>query len=317
MPFFNAAPFIGAAIQSILDQEFTDYELLILDDASEDESLHIARSFQDPRIHIFQHTENRGVVSSRNDLLSRVKGRYLAFFDADDLAFPKKFSRQIAYLEAHPDISLLGSSVTLIDENGTPTGRWRLGCGPEELRARMLFHNYLVNSAVVVRADAIRPYKYEAGSDICEDYLMWWRILQKHQGANLPDDLCAYRVHFNSLTGGNREKLYRCEQRVHRQILAEMGLQPTPTQLNIHHHLRQASLPANSKTLRATVEWIAELVLAGQKSGWIGGPAARHIAVNRWAKAMKQCRRKPGVFLYGLLLLPKLIRSLILQSAGK
>lgn len=317
MPFFNAAPYIGAAIRSILEQEFTDYEFLLLDDASEDESLSIARSFSDPRIHIFQHSENQGVVSARNLLLSKARGRYLAFFDADDLAFSQKFSRQVAYLETHPDISLLGSSVFLMDENGERTGQWRLGCGPETLRARMLFHNYLVNSSVVVRAEAIRPYTYEEGSDICEDYLMWWRILQTHQGANLPDCLCAYRLHSNSLTGGSEEKLRACENVVHLKILSDVGLKPTEQELTLHQHLRQVDLPLNLGSLRAAIRWIAKVSRAGQADGFIGPAAARRIALNRWAKVMKQCRRNPGAFLYGLLLLPKLIRMLILQSPGK
>jgi hypothetical protein len=178
----------------------------------------------------------------------------------------------------------------------------------------MLFHNYLVNSAVVVRAAAIRSYSYEEGADICEDYLMWWRILQTGQGANLPDYLCSYRLHSTSLTGGRKEKLHRCEKQVHRKILADMGLAPTEAQLRIHHHLRQASLPLDRRSLRAAVDWIATLAVAGQKTGWIGKPAARYIALNRWAKIMKQCLRAPGALPYAILLLPKLIRMLNLQS---
>ncbi len=311
MPFYNASPYLGAAIQSILNQHFTDYEFLLLDDASGDDSLHIASGFNDPRIRLTRHTENQGVVAARNTLLSQARGKYLAFFDADDLAVPEKFARQIEYLEAHPELSLLGSSVYLINGKGEKTGRWKLGCSSEKLRARMLFHNYLVNSAVVVRADAIRPFTFETGSDICEDYLMWWRVLKSHKGMNLPDFLCAYRQHPASLTGGGKEKLWACETRVHRFILNDIGLEPTEEELFLHRQLRQAAIAVRVASLPAIIHWIGKVAGAGQKAGLIGPVAARRIALNRWAKMMKHCLRRPGILLYGLLLLPKLIRMLI------
>jgi glycosyltransferase involved in cell wall biosynthesis len=107
MPLCNAAPYVGEAIESLLNQTFKDFELIIIDDGSTDNSLEIARSFSEGKIRILKIDTNRGNVYTRNRGLLVMRGGYFAPFDADVIAFPDKFKMQLAFLEENPDFGLL------------------------------------------------------------------------------------------------------------------------------------------------------------------------------------------------------------------
>jgi glycosyltransferase involved in cell wall biosynthesis len=108
MPVYNAERYVGAAIRSVLDQTFTDFEFLIVNDGSTDGTVEVLKSFEDPRIRII-HQENQGCYPARNRAIAEARGEYLANMDADDQILPTKFEKQIGYLEAHPEVVLVGT----------------------------------------------------------------------------------------------------------------------------------------------------------------------------------------------------------------
>lgn len=113
---YNDAKYVGVAIESVLAQTFTDFELIIIDDASTDESLSIARDFADERIRIVENEENLGLTKSLNKGISLAQGKYIARMDSDDICLPTRFEKQVAYLDAHPDVGVCGGWVELIGE---------------------------------------------------------------------------------------------------------------------------------------------------------------------------------------------------------
>ena len=122
MPVFNAAPFVSAAIGSVLAQTCPDFELIIVDDASTDGSREIIAGFGDERIHKIWQEENLGAAYAKNTGLVVARGEFIAFLDADDIAFPGRLAAQLDFLQGHPDISILGSQITPIDAQGAPAG---------------------------------------------------------------------------------------------------------------------------------------------------------------------------------------------------
>src|SRR5882672_2791678 len=121
MPVYNASAFIREAVESILHQTFQDFELWIVDDASSDNSLAIARSLQDlagSRIKIFTNSVNQGRVRIVNNLVKEISSPYFTVTDADDISHPQRLEKQIRFLESHPDYVMCGTSHWAVDENG-------------------------------------------------------------------------------------------------------------------------------------------------------------------------------------------------------
>jgi len=123
MPVFNAAGSLRAAVTSILQQDFTDWELLLIDDGSSDDTLQLARSFADERIRVIADGENRGLAARLNQAVQQSRGEYFARMDGDDLAFPQRFSAQLDYLRKHPDVDLAGGWALVFDSSFTLRGK--------------------------------------------------------------------------------------------------------------------------------------------------------------------------------------------------
>ena len=125
MAVHNSEATLASAIQSLMNQTYTNWELLLADDGSSDNSLAIARSFNDPRIRIFTDGENRGLAKRLNELVAVARGELFARMDADDIAYPERFARQVAILTANPVVDLLGTSAIVFNGLGEPVSLMR------------------------------------------------------------------------------------------------------------------------------------------------------------------------------------------------
>ncbi len=163
MPVYNVADFIAEAIQSVLNQSFIDFELLIVDDCSPDNSIQICRQFNDPRIRIIKHTENRGLAGARNTGIRHALGEFIAFLDSDDRWHPDKLSLHHAHLIASPQVGLSFSRSAFIEANGVATNCYQMprltGITPDHLFCRNPVGN---GSAPVVRMSALVQIGYQA-----------------------------------------------------------------------------------------------------------------------------------------------------------
>lgn len=109
MPVYNAQEYIREAIDSILNQTFSDFEFIIINDGSTDNSVEIIKNYNDPRIVLVDNTENKGLVSVLNQGLQLAQGEYIARMDADDISLPNRFMEQVNYLDKHPQVGILGA----------------------------------------------------------------------------------------------------------------------------------------------------------------------------------------------------------------
>jgi glycosyltransferase involved in cell wall biosynthesis len=202
MAVYNGLPFLDAAIRSVREQNFADFEIIIVNDGSTDGSgvVLAAHARDDSRVRIIEQ-ENRGLVRALNRGLSVARGRYIARMDADDLALPDRFTKQVRFLDAHPDIAVVGGAIELIDESDRPLGIVRYPLTPDEVRERLLEGSPLAHPAVMMRRSVIeeaggyRPqYRY------AQDYDLWLRLAERHHLANLPDVLVRYREHLGKVS---------------------------------------------------------------------------------------------------------------------
>jgi glycosyltransferase involved in cell wall biosynthesis len=195
---YNGAAYLAPAIESVLTQTFADFEFLVLDDGSDDETRAIAEGYaaRDSRIRVISR-ENRGLVASLNQLFGEARAPLVARFDADDLCRPERFARQIAFLQAHPDHGLVGSATLYIDASGGPAANPQIErpTTHEEFLANLEDGPLVCHSAVMVRRNLVREAGgYRAAYVHAEDYDLWLRLSRVTRLHNLPECLLDYRV---------------------------------------------------------------------------------------------------------------------------
>lgn len=200
MPVYNGMPYLPLAVESILNQTFDDFEFIIVDDCSNDDSLKYLQSVQDQRVVIVPLSQNKGVTGALQEGMCKVKGVYIARLDADDIAKPDRLQIQVEYLENNPKVGLLGSSVDLIDSSGTILRHVNLERKDIEIRWRMLVKNPFVHSTVIFRHELIKTHHLRYTLKYAEDYKLWTELVKYSEGHISAEKLILYRTHNQSWT---------------------------------------------------------------------------------------------------------------------
>jgi glycosyltransferase involved in cell wall biosynthesis len=197
MPVRNCAAFLPQSIPSIQAQDFPSFEFLIIDDGSTDATPALLAAFAaaDPRIRVF-HQPQQGIVAALNAAIAEARAPYLARLDADDRARPGRLGRQFAFMEAHPDIGLVGTWAEVIDGGGNAVGRRTPPADPLLLARVLARTNPFVHSSVMMRTALVRRLGgYRSAFRAAEDYDLWLRLAEAAGVANLATDLVQYRRH--------------------------------------------------------------------------------------------------------------------------
>ena len=200
----NRAGFISEAIESALGQSFSDRELIIIDDASSDNTREIAENYakKDGRIRYFRNNERLHISKSRNKALGLARGEYVAVLDSDDVWSDRdKLKKQYEFLERNKDYVLVGGGVIVIDEFGKETRRYFNRESDEDIRWKILFQNQFAHSGVMFRREAaLKAGGYDDSLNIGEDYDLWLKLGTLGKMANLKEYLLKYRVHGGNIT---------------------------------------------------------------------------------------------------------------------
>ena len=203
LPVYNAGPPLAAAIESVTRQTFADYEILIIDDCSNDGSLGIIRGFEsrDPRIRVLAHPKNRGLAATLNEGLSEARGDYVARMDQDDESLPERLATQAGFLDANPNCAVAGSYVYHM---GATPARDRLVTMPvdaDAIAATLPKYNCMYHPATMLRRRTILELGgYREQFKNAEDYDLWLRVSRASALANVPVPLLRYRFSTTGMT---------------------------------------------------------------------------------------------------------------------
>jgi len=211
LPAYNAQAFVAKAIESILGQTFTDFEFLIFDDGSTDKTLDIIKGFakKDDRIRIISRP-NKGLVATLNEGLGLARGEFIARQDADDISLPERFESEIQYLEAHPNVGLVGSNYISINESGTKdVFVTNVFTHPEDLKMCLVLCNQFGHGSIMMRKSVVQKVEGVKGYDPAvghvEDYDFFVRISRVTDVANIEKPLYKWRRVKTSVTHTNSE----------------------------------------------------------------------------------------------------------------
>jgi glycosyltransferase involved in cell wall biosynthesis len=201
MGVYNGEEFLRTAIESILDQTFEDFELLIVNDGSTDQTEQILNGLSDPRIRILDDGQNKGLTRRLIEGCNEARGKYIARMDADDISFPERFQKQIDFLEKNPDYAVVGTRCHFLDSKGKARRFGSHYCTDEEIKWDMCLRSPFVHgSTMLVREYLLACGGYREEFRYAQDYDLWLRIAETHKVANLPDILYGFRYHRLSIT---------------------------------------------------------------------------------------------------------------------
>ncbi len=222
LPVYNGEQFLREAINSVLAQTFTGFELLLINDGSTDGSEAIIQSYGDPRIVYIKNEKNSGLISSLNKAVVIASGDYIARMDADDICLPERLQLQTQWLDDNPSTAVVASFNILIDENGHEQGfseKDRRYVTASQIRSRMPKENCLTHPSVMGHTEIFKAYSYSFSQPHIEDYDLWLRLLADgHVLEKIPKPLLLYRVHQTSVTQSQLRKTnfflthFRCKK---------------------------------------------------------------------------------------------------------
>jgi glycosyltransferase involved in cell wall biosynthesis len=197
IPTYNRETLVKAAISSVLQQTYSDFELLIIDDASQDETQIAVESFQDPRIHYIRHSQNAGECATRNTGLQACQGDYVAFLDSDDEWLPNKLETQLnLFAQSPPSVGVVYSAITVVKGDRMFTKR-HLGYGDGDIHGNLLYHNLVgTPSTVMVKRNYLQQGSvFDSTLRCCGDWDMWLQLAQHCEFKFCPEPLVLYREH--------------------------------------------------------------------------------------------------------------------------
>jgi glycosyltransferase involved in cell wall biosynthesis len=204
MPVLNPHPvYFRQAIESVLNQTFEDWELVIVEDPSPRQAAEILKDYPDPRIRHFVNPQRTSLVKQLNRALHEARAELVARHDHDDISEPERLEKQVKFMENHPEVAVLGTWLRVIDEDGRTLGFRRYPCDHDDIVRAMRIYNPIGNPSVMFRRqDVISAggYQYDRYVGV-DDYDLWCRLLKKDTVfANLPEALVAHRIHFEATT---------------------------------------------------------------------------------------------------------------------
>lgn len=213
MPVYNGAYYLQEAIDSILNQTFKDFEFIIVDDGSTDDTPAIIKKNADfdRRIISLKNKQNSGICVTLNNGLKIAKGEYIIRMDSDDIALPYRIEHQVSFMDSHPNVGVAGSFVEIFDSNNpTDCYIFKYDVDYRECKADLFFSSCLAHPAAIIRASILYQYgiQYDDYYRGMEDFHIWWRISCYSDITNIPEVLLKYRMHKNQISQKKANEIF-------------------------------------------------------------------------------------------------------------
>ncbi len=283
MAMHNGLPYLYAAIDSVLNQTYDDFELIVVDDASSDGSLKILQAYHDKRIKLLKNIKQKGLSQSLNRGLAAARGKYIARMDHDDISLPQRLLTQKEYLDLHAQVDVVGSWAKII--GGNPEMIWRPPANDGEIRSELIFNPSLVHSSVMFRRQA--GLRYNPDIVRAQDYDLWCRVAGKVRFANIEQVLLCYRIHARQVGKQKASEQIQIADQIRAKRLRTLGLQPTKKQLRLHHRISRWRFAGDEHGLIAIGRWLNLLGKSAKFKSRAENETFRKALAIRWLAACR------------------------------
>jgi glycosyltransferase involved in cell wall biosynthesis len=289
MPVYNAAPHLLQAVNSILAGDFRDLELLAINDGSTDQSEDILRSIADPRLRIVRNPKNVGVAATLNRGFDLAEGDFIARMDSDDISTPDRLMRQVAFMEAKPEIGVSGTWTKTF--GALPNIKMRPPLSSNQIKVQLFAFNSFCHPTVIMRKQMFteRELRYAMDAHHGEDLELWMRADDCFQLANLPAICLHYRVHENQITKSFSGQQLETQASLQRRQL--LRLVSDASEIEIQLHLKAVDLrrQLTHEDVRAIGTWLERLEDSNRRFKRYDVPTFRSFLEQRWLNAAHRC----------------------------
>jgi glycosyltransferase involved in cell wall biosynthesis len=270
LPVHNGERFLTDAINSILNQTFRDFELLIIDDCSTDKSISIIESFNDSRIRLIRSDKRLKLAGVLNLGLDSSKGDLVARMDSDDISFLCRLEIQVKFMKVHKDIGICGAWVKAFGDHSSSGAVFKYPSGSDDIKASLFFDNPFAHPTVIFRKKLFDAYglRFDGSYNPAEDYELWIRALEYFPARNLPEVLLNYRLHADSMTMSGKPEMDAQSIRLLRSEFVKLGLNPSNEEL-MHHRListNRVTLDNGMESLKRAEKWLVRLIDANKNT---------------------------------------------------
>lgn len=283
MPVYNGEQYLQESVDSILSQSFTDFEFLIIDDGSTDNSVALVRSYTDSRIRLVLNGINLGLVETLNKGLRLANGHVVARMDCDDICHPERLATQWSFMEKNNDVVVCG---TWIKNFGLKRFTIKFPQTNNEIRANLLFDNVLAHPTVMIRKKELfyNNLFYDSNYTRAEDYELWTRIPNTFKLANINKVLLSYRQHNKQIS----EKFYSTQLSVTNSIkkkqLEFLGIKVDTESLNLHEKISQQNPEPSTMFLKKAASWLLTIQEKNLQTGIYDRDALSWATGSYWWK---------------------------------
>jgi glycosyltransferase involved in cell wall biosynthesis len=298
IPVYNREQYVGKAIESILAQTFSDFEILLVDDGSTDHSVDTIRAYSDPRIRLACNEKNLGIPKTRNKGVTLARGQYMAMLDSDDRAHPERLEKQIAFLDTHPDYAQVGSWCRMMDDQGGILNKIkRQPVSSDDIHAQFLFRCAMSNRSIMARTAILQEYGYRNDYPRCQDYELHVRLAKHYKLGNLPECLVYGRIHPQQITEQTPGLGDAKKHEIIGSQLQELGVSFSQDDLDTHltlSRMRKSHFIPDTAYLEWSKEWLERLQQANTQTRCYAEPAFSHALSEKWLQVCWTARAKIG-----------------------
>lgn len=296
---FNGENYICEAIESLLNQTYQNFEIIVVNDGSIDQTSRLLAQYSDDRIVVLHNQQNLGITKTRNIGVGHARGRYIAVMDCDDLSHSTRLEEQVRFLNENPQYAMVSSWAHLINGDSfeeKSKSIWRFSPTKDCIAPYLLFQNCIVHSSVMMRAACLPEPAYRE-FEPAEDYDLWVRLAKTYKIKILPKPLVSYRVHNASASKLQADKQNRQISRIVQRQLRELDIDPTDENLKWHVLMARESEVLGKRQMVEVRNWLL-FIKQMNKASQVYDEAEMDTAIGKhWMTICKEaCKKNPLSF---------------------
>lgn len=279
MPVYNGEKYLREAMDSILQQTFTDFEFLIINDGSTDKSVEIIESYHDERIRLIHNDGNIKLIATLNKGLDLARGEYIARMDCDDISLPKRLKKQVEFMDEHLDVGICGTWVETIGEIEGVI--WRYNQNADYLRCQLFFDSPLAHPSVIMRMKSLKQHhlRYSTEYIHVEDWFLWQTSSNYFKLSNIPEVLLHYRILSNSVSRRNKNEQEKSIKEIHGENIKSLKIDYSDTECNLQYAIGKGECKGG---LLANYQWFKKLIIANRRIKKYPIIAFEKVVIDRW-----------------------------------
>lgn len=286
MSVYNGDKYLEEAIDSILTQTYENFEFIIVNDCSTDNSLNILEEYviKDERIKILNNKENKKLPASLNRGIKSSLGKYIIRMDADDISLPHRFETQVNYMEKNNDVVVCGSAYETF---GTPKSSiWKPLLNHAEIFSKLFFNSVIGHPTAIIRKDIFNTIQYNEDLSNAQDYKLWSEAVFLGKLSNLGEVLLKYRRHEKAQGVKNRAVQINTASNIRLGLLKKLNLLPSESEMKIHNAISENENEYIIDKYNEAVSWLEKLKIANEKKSLVDIVAFNHY-INKKIKSIK------------------------------